>query len=94
MDGLFLVESRYAPLNFYLIIFGLLGQLFFLIALDKPAKRHGLRLALSGLCIGASASVKTIFLILLAFIFWLPVFLGLPLSPQEFQSRMWLPSWI
>lgn len=41
-----------------------------------------------------AVGVTIIFLILLAFIFWMPVFLGLPLSPQEFQSRMWLPSWI
>jgi dolichyl-phosphate-mannose--protein O-mannosyl transferase len=58
MDGLFLVESRYALLNVYLIIFGLLGQLFFLITLDQSARRRGLWLALSGVCFGASASVK------------------------------------
>jgi dolichyl-phosphate-mannose--protein O-mannosyl transferase len=38
--------------------------------------------------------VTIVFLILLAFVFWLPVYLGLPLSPEEFQSRMWLRSWI
>ena len=33
-------------------------------------------------------------LILLGFIYWLPVFLGLPLLPQAFYLRMLLPSWI
>ncbi|MEQ9487211.1 dolichyl-phosphate-mannose--protein mannosyltransferase [Coleofasciculus sp. F4-SAH-05] len=38
--------------------------------------------------------VTVIFLILLAFIFWLPVYLGLPLSSENFLSRMWFRSWI
>jgi dolichyl-phosphate-mannose-protein mannosyltransferase len=33
-------------------------------------------------------------LILVGFLFWLPVYLGLPLSPNEFQLRMWFPTWI
>ena len=33
-DGLFLVESRYALNNVYLVIFGLLGQWFLLLALE------------------------------------------------------------
>ena len=33
-------------------------------------------------------------LIGLGFIFWLPIYLGLPLSPWSWQLRMWLPSWI
>jgi hypothetical protein len=33
-------------------------------------------------------------LILLGFIYWLPIFLGLPLLPQAFYLRMLLPSWI
>jgi len=38
--------------------------------------------------------ISIIFFILLAFAFWLPVYLGLPLSPEQFQNRMWLRSWI
>ena len=38
--------------------------------------------------------VTIVFLILISFVFWLPVFLGFPLSPEAFYSRMWLPSWI
>ncbi|RMH66236.1 MAG: hypothetical protein D6676_05965, partial [Cyanobacteria bacterium J003] len=28
------------------------------------------------------------------FLYWLPLYLGLPLTPQDFLRRMWLPSWI
>ena len=35
-----------------------------------------------------------IFLILFAFVFWMPVYLGLPLSPQDWQLKMWFQSWI
>lgn len=57
-DGLFLVESRYALNNVYLVIFGLLGQLFFLIALNQSKQRRWLNLALSGVFFGASACIK------------------------------------
>ncbi len=40
------------------------------------------------------AGVVAIVSIILAFIFWLPLYLGLPLSPTEFRLRIWLPSWI
>jgi dolichyl-phosphate-mannose--protein O-mannosyl transferase len=30
----------------------------------------------------------------IAFIFWMPIYLGLPLTQSEYQLRMWLPSWI
>jgi dolichyl-phosphate-mannose-protein mannosyltransferase len=33
-------------------------------------------------------------LILMAFCFWMPIFLGLPLSELGFRMRMWLPTWI
>lgn len=56
-DGLFLVESRYALNNVYLVILGLLGQLFFLKALGKKHKRRR-NLALSGVFFGASACIK------------------------------------
>jgi dolichyl-phosphate-mannose-protein mannosyltransferase len=57
-DGLLLVESRYALLNVYLLIFGLLGQFFFLTALDKPSRQRKFWLMLSGIGFGASMSVK------------------------------------
>lgn len=68
LDGLFLVESRYALNNVYLVIFGLLGLLFFLLALEfLPGKPVGTRypvwlvnacLLMSGIWFGASASIK------------------------------------
>lgn len=33
-------------------------------------------------------------LIVASFIFWLPIYLGLPLTPDQFYRRMWLRSWI
>ncbi|HEY9849643.1 MAG TPA: phospholipid carrier-dependent glycosyltransferase [Leptolyngbyaceae cyanobacterium] len=56
-DGLFLVESRYALINIYLIFFGLLGQWFFLIALEQ-SKGRWFWLVISGICLGAAAGVK------------------------------------
>src|SRR4028118_500527 len=53
-DGLFLVESRYALNNVYLVIFGLLGQLFFLVALAQPRQQRWRDLALAGVFFGAS----------------------------------------
>ncbi|MCU0516252.1 MAG: phospholipid carrier-dependent glycosyltransferase [Oscillatoria sp. Prado101] len=38
--------------------------------------------------------VTVIFAILLALVFWLPVYWGLPLSQGEFDLRMWFRSWI
>lgn len=58
VDGLFLVESRYALINIYLVFFGLLGQWFFLLALENRARRRWFWLALSGICFGGSVSVK------------------------------------
>ncbi|MCU0565759.1 MAG: phospholipid carrier-dependent glycosyltransferase [Oculatellaceae cyanobacterium Prado106] len=58
-DGLYLVESRYALNNVYLITFGLWGQIFFLLALSSASawKRWGC-LALAGIGFGASAAIK------------------------------------
>lgn len=56
-DGLFLVESRYALINIYLVFFGLLGQWFFLIGLGQR-KGRWFWLGISGICLGASVSVK------------------------------------
>jgi dolichyl-phosphate-mannose--protein O-mannosyl transferase len=38
-------------------------------------------------------AVQIIFLNLAAFTYWLPLYLGLPLSSDEFHRRMWFPSW-
>lgn len=58
MDGLFLVESRYALINIYLVMFGLLGQLFLLIALANRGNNRQVWLFFSGISLGASVAVK------------------------------------
>ena len=57
-DGLFLVESRYALNNIYLVILGLLGQWYFLLALSNKGYKRWLWLAFAGVWFGASASIK------------------------------------
>ncbi|MFP4300058.1 MAG: dolichyl-phosphate-mannose--protein mannosyltransferase [Spirulinaceae cyanobacterium] len=56
LDGLFLVESRFALNNIYLVLFGLLGQLFALRAARSRASPRFLLIA--GLWFGASAAIK------------------------------------
>ncbi|MFB2935911.1 dolichyl-phosphate-mannose--protein mannosyltransferase [Aerosakkonemataceae cyanobacterium BLCC-F154] len=58
VDGLFLVESRYALINIYLVMFGLLGQLFLLTALTNRGKNRQIWLFFSGISLGASVAVK------------------------------------
>lgn len=58
LDGLFLVESRYALNNVYLITFGLLGHLFLLLALQTQFWQRWLYLILSGIGFGATAAIK------------------------------------
>lgn len=43
---------------------------------------------------GAIASTVILVLVLLAFVFWMPFYLGLPLDPLGLQLRRWLPTWI
>ncbi|MBD2690154.1 dolichyl-phosphate-mannose--protein mannosyltransferase [Anabaena catenula] len=57
-DGLFLVESRYALSNIYIVIFGLLGQWFLLLALEKQKQQRWLWLVLTGVSFGASVGTK------------------------------------
>ncbi len=71
LDGLFLVESRYALNNVYLVLFGLLGQICFLIAARTIVEREEdlfenhlipskswAWAALSGFFLGCSVSIK------------------------------------
>jgi len=57
-DGLFLVESRYALNNVYLVSLGLLGNLYLLIALRQSTSKRWLLFAISGAFFGASACIK------------------------------------
>jgi dolichyl-phosphate-mannose-protein mannosyltransferase len=58
LDGLFLVESRYALNNVYLILLGLLGHLFFLLALQTTSWQRWLHLILAGIGLGGAAAIK------------------------------------
>jgi dolichyl-phosphate-mannose-protein mannosyltransferase len=57
-DGLFLVEARYALINQYIVIFGLLGQFCLLLALNHKDERRNLYLAIAGVGFGASIGTK------------------------------------
>ncbi|MDJ0799925.1 MAG: phospholipid carrier-dependent glycosyltransferase [Calothrix sp. MO_167.B12] len=57
-DGIFLVESRYALINQYIVIFGLLAQWLFLLALASEGGRRRLFLVFSGISFGAAISCK------------------------------------
>jgi dolichyl-phosphate-mannose-protein mannosyltransferase len=57
LDGLFLVESRYALNGIYIVVFGVLGQLLVLIA-SRNTQQRLLLLALAGVSFGASAACK------------------------------------
>jgi dolichyl-phosphate-mannose-protein mannosyltransferase len=58
LDGLFLVESRYALNSIFLVFFGLLGQLLVLIAIKRDRNHDRLILALAGISLGASIACK------------------------------------
>ena len=55
LEGLFLVESRYALNNIYLISFGLLGHLFFLLFVNRGKYLY---LTVTGVFLGLSATIK------------------------------------
>ncbi len=55
LDGLFLVESRYALNNIYLIFFGLLGHLYFFYYINRNKNWY---LTLAGIFLGCAGSVK------------------------------------
>jgi dolichyl-phosphate-mannose--protein O-mannosyl transferase len=89
LDGLFLVESRYALTNVYLVIFGLLGLWCLLLSLEDghPLKRGGW-LLLSGICFGASVSVKWngLWFLLAAYGLWLVAQVNWRLLPRSPDS--------
>jgi len=57
-DGLFLVESRYALSNIYIVLFGLLGQWLLLLALEKENRQRWFWLLLAGINFGACVGTK------------------------------------
>jgi dolichyl-phosphate-mannose-protein mannosyltransferase len=58
LDGLFLIDSRYALNNVFLVFFGLLGQIFVLIASNKSGAYRPLFILGAGISFGASAACK------------------------------------
>ncbi len=58
LDGLFLVDSRYALNNIFLIFFGLLGQLLVLTAIKRTIGYSQLLIAGAGISFGASIACK------------------------------------
>ena len=74
LDGLFLVESRYALNNIYLIFFGLLGHLYFFYFLNR---QKGWYLTLAGVFLGCAGTVKwNGFAFLLGIYLWVLVIWG------------------
>ncbi|GAA6619087.1 dolichyl-phosphate-mannose--protein mannosyltransferase [Scytonema sp. NUACC26] len=72
-DGIFLVESRYALINQYIVIFGLLGQWFLLLALSNQRLWRSFWLVLSGVAFGASCATKWngLWFLLGAYLMWI-----------------------
>lgn len=72
-DGMFLVDSRYALNNVYLVIFGLLGQWFLLLGLERQGRQRGFWLAFAGIGFGASAAIKWngLWFLLGAYLVWM-----------------------
>ncbi|MGJ5674272.1 MAG: dolichyl-phosphate-mannose--protein mannosyltransferase [Nostochopsis sp.] len=72
-DGIFIVESRYALINLYIVIFGLLGQLLFLLALANHRQQRKLYLIVAGVAFGASAATKWngLWFLLGAYLIWI-----------------------
>ncbi|WP_310421704.1 phospholipid carrier-dependent glycosyltransferase [Chamaesiphon sp. VAR_48_metabat_135_sub] len=58
LDGLFLIESRYALNNIFLVLFGLLGQFLLLLANRNNQKYDRLIILGAGISFGASVSCK------------------------------------
>jgi dolichyl-phosphate-mannose--protein O-mannosyl transferase len=58
VEGLFLVESRYALSNIYIVFFGILAHLLLIIALNKAGKQQWIYLILSGISFGTTVAVK------------------------------------
>jgi dolichyl-phosphate-mannose-protein mannosyltransferase len=92
-DGFFLVESRYALNNIYIVIFGLLGQWFFLLALNHQKQQRFWYLILAGINFGASVGTKWngLWFLFGVYLIWvtayiMQVFQSYPHSQNEFTS--------
>ncbi|MTJ09477.1 dolichyl-phosphate-mannose--protein mannosyltransferase [Anabaena sp. UHCC 0204] len=95
-DGLFLVESRYALSNIYIVIFGLLGQWLLLLALEKPKHKRWFLLIISGISFGASIGTKWNGLWFLsgAYSLWITAWIIRWLQSFDLKSRVPLFSYL
>lgn len=99
-DGLFLVESRYALNNIYIVIFGLLGNWFLLLALDNQKRWRSLWLIIAGINFGASVATKWngLWFLFGAYLIWIAAYViqliqSLP-HPQFFrQGKSFFSQW-
>jgi dolichyl-phosphate-mannose-protein mannosyltransferase len=94
MDGLFLVESRYALNNVFLVLFGILGQWLLLLALNCKRWLRALYLLGSGVFFGLSIACKWNGLwfllgiwLLLGLIVVHQIYTGRPSTAIEFQKQ-------
>jgi dolichyl-phosphate-mannose-protein mannosyltransferase len=85
MDGLFLVDSRYALNNVFLVLFGILGQLLLLLALNCKSWSRVAYLLGSGVFFGLSIACKWNGL---WFLFGIWLLLGLIVVHQFFTARL------
>ena len=107
LDGLLLVESRYALMNVHLVFFGLLGHWLLLMSLTAKGRWHWAGLTLAAIAFGAAAAVKwnglgfMVGAYLLWFIGWGLTHLGwrpsrpYPSLPLQHLSRLsWFKMWV
>ena len=92
LDGLLLVESRYALLNIYLLFFGLLGHWFCLLSLNQQRLARWACLTLSAAGFGACIAVKWngLGFLLGLYLFWI---LGWMISQLDKRQLSGFPPW-
>jgi len=74
VDGIFIVESRYALINIYIVLFGLLGHWLFLLALNNQKHKRKLFLIIAGIAFGCSVATKWNGLFFLGGVYFLWIF--------------------
>jgi dolichyl-phosphate-mannose-protein mannosyltransferase len=83
-DGLYLVESRYALNNMYMLVFGFLGHLLVLLALNRHSWQRWLWLLLAGIAFGASIGTKWngLYFLIGVYLLWVLAWLVRTFIPQ------------
>lgn len=98
LDGLFLVDSRYALNNIFLVFFGLLGQLLVLLAVRNRQANYQLIMLCAGISFGASIACKWnglsflvgMYILILIVKVWTSISINLPASafPNSSLDRL------